>query len=328
MLSSFGMTNSLSNAEMDKPKIITVTLNPCMDKTVEVAGFVCGKTNRVVESRMDIGGKGVNVSRVLCGCGIPILATGLIAGVYGHKITDTLERMGIPCAFCEAEGETRVNLKILDIPDGTMTELNEKGFCAGSVYAEFSAVLKQFLPDAEVLVLSGSVPPDLPAAVYRDLIALAGSFGVQVILDADGAYLKKGIEAKPYAIKPNLAEFQALTGTKVTQTHEIIAAARQLNDAGIRLVCVSMGERGSVFVRDSVAIHAVPFPVEVGSAAAAGDSMVAALAYATVKGLALADTARLMTAAGTLTAALPGTQVISLETARARAEDVSIQIIE
>ena len=313
---------------MIKPKIITVTLNPCMDKTVQVARFTAGQTNRALSSRTDVGGKGVNVSRVLCGCGEPFVATGLVAGVYGRKIVDYLESLDVICAFCEAEGETRVNLKILDESTGSMTELNEKGFEAGSSYTDFMEALMLFLPDAEVLVLSGSVPPDIGTSVYRDLTALANSFGVKTILDADGAYLRDGVEAKPYAVKPNLNELETLVGHELTTTAEIVGAAHDLIAQGVKLVCVSMGERGAIIVRDTLVIQAIPFPIEVGSAAAAGDSMVAMLAYATVRGLTLLETARLMTAAGTLTASLPGTQVASFDEIISRQNKVETNLLE
>ncbi len=313
---------------MQKPKIITVTLNPCMDKTVEVAGFCAGKTNRVLSSRMDIGGKGVNVSRALRGCGVPFVATGLVAGAYGRKLVDCLESMDVLCAFCEAEGETRVNLKILDSSNGVMTELNERGFEAGGAYADFLETLLLFLPDADVLTLSGSLPPDLGAGVYRELTALANSLGVRVILDADGAALRSGIEANPFAIKPNLAEFRALVGEDVRTVPEIVSAARKLNERGVDLVAVSCGADGAVFVRDSLAVQTIPFPFEVGSAAAAGDSMVASLAWSLVQKLTLVETAKLMTAAGTCTASLPGTQVAPLPEVFSRAQDVQVRLLD
>ena len=313
---------------MEKPKIITVTLNPCMDKTVEVASFGIGKTNRVLTSRTDIGGKGVNVARALLGSGVPFVATGLVAGVYGRKLVDCLEDMGVLCAFCEAAGETRVNLKILDTASESMTELNEKGFEAGNAYADFMETLLLFLPDADVLTLSGSLPPDLGAGVYRELTALAKSLGVRVILDADGTALQSAVEAKPFAIKPNIEEFRALVGKDVRTVSEIVAAARELNERGIELVAVSCGADGAVFVRDSLAMQTIPFPIEVGSAAAAGDSMVAALAWSLVRKRTLTDTAKLMTAAGTCTASLPGTQVASLSEALSRVQDVQIRLLD
>lgn len=313
---------------MKKYSIITVTLNPCMDKTVQVERFETGQTNRVLSARTDIGGKGINVARALRGCGESFVATGLVAGVYGRKIVDYLEQSDIPCAFCEAEGETRVNLKILDAQTGVMTELNEIGFNAGDAYKNFMETLMQFLPDADVLVLSGSIPPDLSTSVYRDLTVLATSFGVKTILDADGACLREGIKAKPYAIKPNLQELETLVGHELTSDAQIIAAARDIIAQGVMLVCVSMGERGAYFVRDTFVVQTIPFPIEVGSAAAAGDSMVAMLSYAAVRGLTLLETARLMTAAGTLTASLPGTQVASFDDILARADEIETAIPE
>ena len=307
---------------MQKPKIIAVSLNPCMDKTVRVAGFAAGRTNRVLTSRMDVGGKGVNVARALAGCGVPFAAAGLVAGANGRELTERLERMGVPCAFCAAEGETRVNLKIIDTQSGEMTELNEKGFEAGTAYADFLETLQPLLSDAEVLTLSGSLPPDLGADVYRELTDYAHSYGVRVILDADGDALRNGIEAKPFAIKPNLAEFRALVGEDVQTFPEIVSAARRLNAQGVDLVAVSCGADGAVFVQNGQAVQTVPFPNEVGSAAAAGDSMVAALAWSLVRDLPLIETAKLMTAAGTCTAALPGTQVARLTEVFSRAQDV------
>ena len=311
---------------MQKPRIITVTLNPCLDKTVEVSAFAAGKTNRVLSSRTDVGGKGVNVARALRGCGVPFAAAGLFAGANGRKLVSDLGHLNVPCAFCEAEGETRVNLKIIDTQSGEMTELNEKGFAAGSAYKAFLKMLQQMLPDADVLTLSGSLPPDLGADVYRDLIDIAHSYGVRVILDADGDALRKGIRAKPYAVKPNFAEFRSLVGKDVQTVSEIVSAARELTARGIELVAVSCGANGAVFVQGTQAVRTVPFPIAVGSAAAAGDSMVAALAWSLVQGLTLIETAKLMTAAGTCTASLAGTQVAPLAEAIARASDVRVQI--
>lgn len=311
-----------------KPKIITVTLNPCMDKTVETAGFAAGKTNRVLQSRTDIGGKGVNVSRVLAGCGVDFVAAGLAAGMLGRKLVDCLESMGILTAFCEAQGEIRTNLKILDTLTGTMTEINEKGFPAGSAFSDFREALMLFLPEAQVLTLSGSVPPDLGDNVYRELTALGSSLGVKVILDADGPLLQKGIWAKPYAVKPNRAELEMLVGKALPSTQDILAEAKKLNEQGIELVAVSLGEDGAVFVRDSLAVRTYALPVEVGSAAAAGDSMVAMLAYATVQGMTLVETAKLMTAAGCITASKPGTQVCSFREALAAAQNIRTEILD
>ena len=313
---------------MERPRIITVTLNPCLDRTVEVAGFAAGKTNRVLRARTDVGGKGINVARALLGCGVPFVAAGLAAGTNGQKLTDALTDMGVACAFCRSGGETRINLKIIDTQSGEMTELNEKGAEAGNAYAVFLDTLPQLLQGADVLTLSGSLPPDLDPGVYRKLTALANGLGVRVILDADGQALREGIEAKPFAIKPNLEEFRALVGKNVQTVDEIVTAARELTARGVDTVAVSCGADGAVFVRGDLAVQAVPFSISLGSPAAAGDSMVAALAWSIVKDLPPVETAKRMTAAGTCTAALPGTQVAPLSEAFSRARDVCVRIIE
>lgn len=310
------------------PEIITVTLNPCIDKTVEIADFSTGKTNRVINSRSDIGGKGINVSLVLSTGDTPSIATGLIAGVYGRKIIDRLDSLDIANDFSETEGETRVNTKIIDINTDVMTEINEKGFLAGSAYNTFRENLLPLLKNAKVLVLSGSVPSDISTNVYKELITLAKEYSVKVILDADGEYLKKGIEAVPYAIKPNFDEFCTLIGKVPESVEEIIETARVLNESGINLVAVSLGKDGAVFVRDSLAILTKPFPIEFESSAACGDSMVAALAYSIVNSLPLSDTARLMTAAGTVTASKPGTKTASFSEIFEYADSVEMRIID
>ena len=56
--------------------------------------------------------------------------------------------------------------------------------------------------------------------------------------------------------------------------------------------------------------------------------MVAMLAYATVKNLTLVETAKLMTAAGSLTASLPGTQVCTFAEASEEAKNVRTEILD
>ena len=315
------MKNFSSSADK-APKIITVTLNPCMDKTVQVSRFATGQTNRVLDSRTDIGGKGINVARVLQGSGVECIAAGLGSPAFIRRLTEA----GLSTAFCETDGETRTNLKVIDSETGEMTEINEKGLPAGAAFAALQKRLTALLPEADVLVLSGSVPPDLSETVYKDLTALAADFGVRVILDADGAYFKKGLEAKPFAVKPNRAELERLVGKKLDTVEDILREAAALNRQGIALVAVSLGAEGAVFVQSTQAVRTVPFPITVGSAAAAGDSMVAMLAYAMVHDLSLSETARLMTAAGTVTASLSGTQVAGFSEILRRAADIKTEI--
>lgn len=310
-------------------RVITVTLNPCIDKTVELSSFEIGKTNRTSKSRGDVGGKGINVSKLLFSFGIESVATGILAGEQGLHIERYLSELGIATDFVYAKsGETRTNLKILDTASQTMTEINEQGFPAGEAYVEFRKKLAELLPCCDLLVLSGSVPQDIGESAYAELITLAKEYDVRTILDADGELLRRGVKAAPFAIKPNRAEFEVLVGKPLSTIDEIITEAKAINSTGVELVVVSLGEEGAIFVRDSLVIKTTPFHIEAKSAAAAGDSMVGALIYALEQELTLIQTAQYMTAAGTITAAKDGTQVATFGEISANFDRIKTDIID
>lgn len=309
-------------------KAVTVTLNPCTDKTVEIENFEAGKTNRVLSLRTDIGGKGINVSRMLNSFGIPSVATGILSGETGIFIERELIDAGISTDFIFGVGETRTNLKIHDTESKVLTEINESGAPAGESYEEFRRKIMGLLQDCEILILSGSVPRDVGSSAYAELISYAKHFGVSVILDAEGELLRRGIEAVPFAVKPNKDELEQLAGRKLCHIDEVIAEAKNINKAGVELVVVSLGEDGAVFVRDSLVIRTKPFPIEVKSSAAAGDSMVGALVYALEQELTLTQTAKIMTAAGTITAGKEGTQVATFGEIAANFDRVKAEIID
>ncbi|MCR5484583.1 MAG: 1-phosphofructokinase family hexose kinase [Clostridiales bacterium] len=289
--------------------VLTVTLNPCIDKTVTVSDFEKGKTNRTLSVRSDIGGKGINVSRILYEFGVDTTAAGILAGDRGRYIEKALKESGIKTCFSFTDGDVRTNMKILDVTDGTMTEINERGFAAGNAYALLLDELEVLLPNFDIAVISGSIPSDLSSSVYAELISLAKSKEVKAILDADGMLFKEGSKAKPFAVKPNLSELENYVGRKLSTIDEIAAEAKKITCKGIELVTVSLGSEGAVFVGEGVAVKTTPFPIEVKSAAAAGDSMVGALIAAMDRGMSFIETAQLMTAAGTVTASKEGTTV-------------------
>lgn len=295
-------------------QILTVTLSPALDKTVGVDGFEIGGTNRIRSIRLDAGGKGINVAKALKSFDVEICAFGLQAGRTGEIIRQRLDALGLAHRFLEAEGETRTNLKLVDERSGVTTELNEPGFpVAPDLLARLVDEYRVALEDAAVVVLAGSLPPGSPEDIYRTLIGIAREKAVPVILDADGPALVHGVNARPYALKPNLAELERLTGKPLRTDGEILDAARALVRQGIRLVLVSMGEDGSLLVGPDRAFRARPFPIQPQSTVGAGDSMVAALAYGLMKQLPQEDIARMTSAAGTITATKPGTEVCTLD---------------
>lgn len=309
---------------MRREKILTVTLNPCLDWALTVEALIPGATNRVLSSRVDAGGKGVNVSRLVRESGLQTHALAISGGATGDRLSDILDAFGVPHTFFPGEGETRVNLKVLDV-SGNMTEFNAPGAPAGDAAVLLMQALEAMLPNAAMVVLAGSVPPDLPSDIYAQMIRLAKEHDVPVLLDTSGAYLAAGAEASPYAVKPNRTEFENWMRRPLPTHDEIADAMRTAQQRGISFVTVSLGEEGALFLNGDTMLYAPPLPVRAVCPAAAGDAMVAMFCFGYVHALSFEETARLMTAAGSLTAAQSGTQMASFPDILRAASNVEIR---
>lgn len=261
--------------------IVTLTLNPCIDRTVTVDSFRPGETNRAQKVQTDICGKGINVSAVLKNLEQETMCFGFCPKEDKEKLTGFLNHLSIPCEFVETEGGLRVNLKIFDASEGALTEVNEKGVPVSE--AAVSLLLEkaeEVFEKASVLVLSGSVPPGVPPDIYRRLTEQAAKRGIRVILDASGELLKEGIKGKPYLIKPNMEELEELFGRKFKKDEEILKAAESLVKSGVSYVCISMGKRGAFLVGEEGAFFSPALPVPVKGIQGAGDSLVAGMCMA------------------------------------------------
>lgn len=298
--------------------IVTVTLNPAVDKTLLVRGFAVGKTNRGEIERLDPGGKGINVAKALKQLGCPVTAIGFVAGMNGRFILRALETLEIPADFVDVEGETRVNLKIADPEFGTETEINESGFSVRPEDLErFKEKLGEYAARAQALVFSGSLPPGAPPGTYADLLAIARGQGAKTILDTSGAALAKGMEGRPDFVKPNRAEAEELLHRRLDSRTELARAVRELLDLGPSMAAISMGAEGLVAGRRDRIVLAVPPAVEARSSVGAGDALVAAFAYAMVEDLEFDAAVRLATAMGAATVAAGGSSVAGMDAVRA-----------
>lgn len=290
--------------------IKTVTLNPAVDKTVEINDFKVGEVNRISSIRLDAGGKGINVSKTIKALGGDSAATGFLAGRNGDYIRDFLDRMGVSHDFIYVNGETRTNLKVVDRQNKTNTDINEPGRI-NITEEDLSRLENKIFSDmknGDILILSGSVPANVPVGIYREWAEKANHKGIRVLLDADREYLEEGIKAKPYLVKPNIEELESLLNRKLNNRKDIVSAGRSLLDMGIETAAVSLGAGGAVFFHGEHAIYAEGLNVEVKSTVGAGDAMVAALALAIDKSYPFEKAAALSVAAGTAAVASEGTQ--------------------
>lgn len=289
--------------------IYTVTLNPALDKTAQVPRFTVDEVNRITGLREDPGGKGINVSKVIDRLGGRSRAVALLGGSVGAKIAGMLDEAGIDVWAFEASGETRTNLKVVDDELDTHTDINEPG--PEATVAQLDTMLSalvQELAHGDIVVLSGSLPKGAPVGTYGAWARACAKAGAKVFLDADGDALTRGLDALPHLVKPNDAELSRLCGKTLEDEREIAVVARTLVDRGIARVVVSMGGKGAVMAEKDRVLLARSPKVRVGSTVGAGDSVVAALAYAEERGMSLDETARLAMATGAANVMQSGTQ--------------------
>ena len=299
--------------------IYTVTLNPALDKTVEIPHFALDAVNRIASVRTDPGGKGINVSKVIAKLGGRSRAVGVVAGGAGRVLAAQLEALGLDTLLADSgEGETRTNLKVIDPAGHTNTDINEPGpAVAAQVLESLLERLTGSVRAGDIVVLAGSLPVGAPQDTYRTWTAACRQAGAKVFLDADGAPLAAGIEARPYLVKPNEHELARLLGRELGGVGKLRAAAGELLAAGVEKVVVSLGSRGALYATKTQVILADGLPVKVGSTVGAGDSVVAALAWAEEQDLSLEEAAVLSTATGAANVMCSGTQAADAETVRA-----------
>jgi len=310
--------------------ITTVTLNAAVDRNLVIDEEVSlGAVNRVDEVRVDPGGKGINVSRVVKRLGHDTVALSLVGGHTGAFIRRRLDEEGVPHDFLDIPGETRISTSILELIPGRQTSFHERGpLVAHEDLKRLEEQLDSWLPKSSLVVFAGSLPVGVPDDVYARFVEQCHSAGVNSILDTDGPPLAKGIRARPYMIKPNLHEAERVLGVRLTSLGQIVVGARELLRWGPKVVVISMGAKGAVAVSREEALYAHPVKVELLSTIGSGDSMVAGLAIALVQGRPLEEGLRLGSAAGAATAMTPGTQLCRKEDAEALLDKVTIERLQ
>jgi len=255
--------------------IVTLTLNPSLDRTIEVDRLERGAVLRTSEPVLEPGGKGVNVTRALTANGVPSLAIAAVAGAEGAELSRLLERDGILCRFVPVSGRTRSNTTVCDA-DGTVTKLNEPGSPLRDDDLEAVATaIRTSVRDGDWLVVSGSTPPKLTAAQMSALLAEANDAKVHLAVDTSGEALATAVGAHPRLIKPNGAELAELVGRPLASIAEVIEAAEEVRERGIELVLVSLGAHGAVLVGPQGVIVGESHVDQPRSTVGAGDSFLA-----------------------------------------------------
>lgn len=279
--------------------ILTITLNPSIDRRYNVENFEKGNIYKTSNYQYTAGGKGLNVTRVIKSFNEDVLATGFLGGYSGRFIEENLNGIGINHVFIPIEGENRSCIAIIS-DDGSQTEILEKGpYISKKNFNNFLALYDRLLDGVDIICASGSLPDGIPIDTYKQLIKLAKDKGKRFILDSSGDALRYGVEASPYLIKPNKYELEKLTGISIADEKSIIKASNYLLDKNIEIVVISLGGQGSiVFYKGNMYRVRVP-PIELVNSVGSGDSMIAGLAVGLNRNLSFEDMLKLGTACGT-----------------------------
>jgi 1-phosphofructokinase len=272
--------------------IITLTLNPALDKTARVDVMKPNALNRLRNVTLDAGGKGVNVSAMIHALGGERIAVGFAGGGAGEELLSLIAQKGLHADFVPIAAVTRTNLKVID-DNGALTELNEPGpHVSGDEWAALERKLAALAEKGSIVVLSGSLPAGLGKDTYQKLSAMLRRIGAAVFLDADGEAfelaLENGPDAIPNYIKPNrfeLLQYFGIDDDDRVDDMKLIELCRALLDKGVGRIALSMGAEGAIFANENGLWRSPALKVPIRSTVGAGDSMTGALVYSFARGL-------------------------------------------
>jgi len=274
--------------------VLTVTLNPAIDQTVNINNFKIDNVNRVEKLQNSAAGKGVNVASYLASSNLKVGATGFLGSKNCEIFEEFFKKQNIENRFIYLDTQTRVNVKIVDPKNKTVTDVNQAGF---EINDENLNKLEKILfskKEASWYVFSGSLPKGIESNIYEKWINKAHNLGIKIAFDASGDALINGMKAKPNLIKPNNHELSQLLSKNIScDIKEILPIAKNLIKDGIDTVCISMGEKGSLIVNEKEAFHAVALKAEVNTTVGAGDALLSGLVYSKINELSLEESIKL-----------------------------------
>ncbi|MFD8642227.1 1-phosphofructokinase family hexose kinase [Streptomyces zaomyceticus] len=260
--------------------ILTVTLNTAVDLTYRVPALTPHASHRVTQVIERPGGKGLNVARVLAALGHETVATGFAGGATGAVLREQLAATPVRDELVETAGATRRTVAVVDAATGDTTQLNEPGpTVTAAEWTAFRVRFTALLDGATAVALCGSLPPGIHVGAYAELVRLARTAGVPVLLDTSGEPLRRGIAARPDLVKPNADELAQLTGSR-----DPLRATREARGRGARTVVSSLGPDGLLAATPEGLWRAAPPTAVKGNPTGAGDSAVAGLLSGLVDG--------------------------------------------
>lgn len=296
--------------------IISVTLNPSIDVTLWLDGLHPDKANRVLDESREVGGKGINVSRVVHSYGQETLCITVAGQDNCKEFAGYLEQESLRYEFIKVDGAVRENLTLRS--DGQTVKLNRKGpSLSAMMIGALMALIQSRVRPGDIVVFAGSLPENVSVEDYVELILAVKKAGVLIALDSDVLTREDYRRIAPWLIKPNIHELRHILDVKGPSIDDIVSAARTLHEDGVENAMVSLGGNGLLCVTNDRVIRAQVPKVEVKSTVGAGDSSLAGFMVGFVKGYAPEECVRLAAACGTACAMRDGSLLATKETANA-----------
>jgi 6-phosphofructokinase 2 len=291
------------------PKILTITLNPSIDKSTTVEKIEPDSKLRCTPVKNEAGGGGINVSKALKELGVDAVTLFPAGGNNGEMLFSLLKKEGITSNIIKVEQETRENFMVVESSTKKQFRFIMPGEPANIAMLE--KVLQLIRQNHfDFIVASGSLPPGLPDDAYASIAETANASGAKLILDTSGVALKKAVEKKVFMLKPNIGELAKLSDIKWLETDKVEETARRLIDKGLsELIAVSMGKDGAMLVTRESTHFVKGLEVEKKSTVGAGDSMVAGMVYMIAENKPLEDIVRFGVACGTAATMNPGSEL-------------------
>lgn len=259
----------------------TVTLNPAIDVILEVSNLKINHYNKVLVAHTTSGGKGINVSKAVRGCGKETIAIGFLGGGRGRMIEEELRGLGITTNFWHIEEKTRSNTIISDKETGQHTLLSETGPKITEYDLEMlKSIFYRVMSQCTVVTLSGSLPRGVPVNIYGDLISIAKEREVKTILNTSGEQFIKGLEKKPFLAKPDLRESNRVFGIEIANEKDAIKAAKEVVQRGAEIGVVSLQNEKDIIATQDEIWFAESTYHKIVNIIGAGDALVAGFAVA------------------------------------------------
>lgn len=239
--------------------ISNIVLNPSIDKTCIVEDLEIGQSNTIIDQRMDIGGEGINVTRLMKILQSEPMVLSFLAGLNGRYIKSSLDKAKIRSNFTWVNGDTKLNTLFIDSVNGTRTLLKDEGVTISEKdYLRFRQEMKNYIKDSAVVLINGKLNGGLDFQLYDDVVEHAKRFNTKIVIATDGEELRKAFTYKPYALCIKEEHLKELNLHTTTEEETLTALIAMMKEYSIHYVAIDQGESGALLLSKHKICQGVP----------------------------------------------------------------------